>query len=183
MTKQGLRGFAGGLIVATLLLSYVYFYHSDKSATRTITKADIETYAEKNDLVFITKEEYNHLTKQNDAKSKPEKPKEEEEKDKAKDKAKDKNQTQTAENKANEEEKKKENQQKQEKPITVQLEIKPGMSTSEVGEELQRLKLISNKSEFTNYIKKQKLESSVKAGSYKLNSDMTVEEIAAVLTK
>lgn len=171
MTKQGLRGFAGGLIVATLLLSYVYFYHSDKSGTRTITETDIETYAEKNDLVFITKEEYNHLTKQNDTKSKP--------KEEEKDKAKDINQTQTAENKANEEE----NQQPQKKPITVKLEIKPGMSTSEVGAELQRLKLVSNKSEFTNYIKKQKLESSVKAGSYKLNSDMTVEEIAAVLTK
>lgn len=175
MTKQGLRGFAGGLIVATLLLSYVYFYHSDKASTTKITEADIENYAEKNNLVFITKEEYNNLTKQKDTKSKLENPKE-------KDKAKDKNQNQTkpSENKANNESKNTENQQK---PVTVQLEIKPGMSTSEVGEELQRLKLISNKSEFTNYIKKRKLESSVKAGSFKLNSDMTVEEIAAVLTK
>jgi len=178
MTKQGLRGFAGGLIVATLLLSYVYFYHSDKTGAPKITAADIENYAEKNNLVFITKEEYNNLTKQQkDTKSKQENPKQEKD-----NKPKNSNQTQTSENKANDE-KNKENQPKQKKPVTVQLEIKPGMSTSEVGEELQRLKLVSNKSEFTNYIKKQKLESSVKAGSYKLSSDMTVEEIASVLTK
>lgn len=165
MTKQGLRGFAGGLIVATLLLSYVYFFHSDQTSTPTITEADIESYAEKNSLVILSKDEYNNLTKQKDTAAKTAKEEE------------NKNDNKQAKN--NEDK----NKEKQEKPIAVNFEIKPGMSTAAVGEELQKLKLISNKSEFTNYIKKHKLESSVKAGSYKLNSDMTVEEIAAILTK
>src|SRR5690606_28715558 len=126
MTKQGLRGFAGGLIVATLLLSYVYFYHSDKSSTPKITAADIENYAEKNDLVFISKEEYNNLTKQKDSAAKPTK-------QKAQEKTKDKRQP--AESKTKNEE-----HQLQERPVAAQLVIKPGMSTSDVAEALQKMK-------------------------------------------
>lgn len=156
MTKNGLRGFAAGLIIATFILSYVYYFQSDKtdaSQNDVITEADIENYALENDLVVLTEEEFKNLNEK-------EEPKEEKKEDK-----------------------KKEEPKEEEKVINVNFEITPGMSTDDVASKLQKSKLISKKSDFTNYIKKNKLESGIKAESYKLNSEMTVEEIAKIVTK
>ncbi len=159
MTKHGLRGFAGGLIIATLVLSYVYYFHTDKpDANAELTDSDIENYARQHNLVLLTEKEYQDLNderhteaeKQNEKKEQPKQEKEE---------------------------------SKQEKVIQVIFDVSPGMSTGDVGQKLQDVKLIANKSDFTNYIKKHDLESSIKAGSYELNSEMTIKEIAEVLTK
>lgn len=166
MTKNGLRGFAGGLIVATFILSYVYYFQADKTDGQEITKADLENYALENQLIILTENEFNQL------KETKEKVKKEEAKE---------TKTNESNNEKNNAKQKDESKPKEKK--TIKVTIKPGMSTSEVATQLQKLKLISSKSEFTNYIKKKKLESSIKAGSYKLNNDMTVEEIASILTK
>lgn len=161
MTKNGLRGFAGGLIVATIVLSFVYF-QSDKSVDAEITKSDVETFANEHNLIILTEEEYNnHATEQNkhEEKSKDTKPEEE---------------------KAEED---KQEKPEEEEKIEATLEITPGMSTAGAADKLQELKIIKNKKDFTDYIKKHKLEGSVKSGSYKLNSEMTIKEIATIVTK
>lgn len=161
MTKNGLRGFAGGLIVATFILSYVYYFQVDKTDAnengQNITKEDVENYALENNLIILTEEEFNQT---NDA-----------------------NETDTEPANKDENEKKEEPKEEQKQVVNVNFEITPGMSSEAVGSKLQDLKVISNKNDFTNYIKNQKLEASVKAGTFKLNSEMTVEEIVAILTK
>ncbi len=158
MTKNGLRGFAGGLIVATIVLSFFY-YQSDKAVDAETTKSDVESFANENNLIILTEEEYNNVTEQN---KNEEKPKEVEEK------------------KAKED---KQEEPKEEEKVEATLEISPGMSTAGAADKLQELKIIKNKKDFTDYIKKHKLEGSVKSGSYKLNSEMTIKEIATIVTK
>lgn len=157
MTKNGLRGFAAGLIIATFILSYVYYFQSDRtdaSQNDTITESDIENYALEHDLVILTEEEFKNLNVEKE---------------------------QTKEDKKKED--KKEEPKEEEKVVKVNFEISPGMSTDDVASKLHESKLIKKKSDFTNYIKKNKLESAIKAESYKLNSEMTVEEIAKIVTK
>ncbi|MFA8437681.1 endolytic transglycosylase MltG [Pueribacillus sp. YX66] len=162
MTKNGLRGFAAGLIIATFILSYVYYFQSDRtdaSQNDTITESDIENYALEHDLVILTEEEFKNLNVEKE---------------------------QTKEDKKKEDKKKedkKEEPKEEEEVVKVNFEISPGMSTDDVASKLHESKLIKKKSDFTNYIKKNKLESAIKAESYKLNSEMTVEEIAKIVTK
>jgi len=65
----------------------------------------------------------------------------------------------------------------------LQLEIAPGTSSQEVADRLLKAKVIESKEDFMNYLKAQKLETAVKSGTYQLNSNMTIEEIASIVTK
>lgn len=160
MTKNELRGFAGGLILATLILSYVYFFHTDNqeaAAPVEISETDVNDYALENNLVILTEEEYQQLNGEANAA--------EEQKE------------------SNQEEASNDEEKEVEEIINANLEITPGMSTQEVAQKLQELNLISNHSEFTNYIREQDLESAVKAGTFNLNSEMTIEEIVKIVTR
>lgn len=61
--------------------------------------------------------------------------------------------------------------------------LKPGSTTSQIGQELEDLQLIRSSRVFTQYVRSNELAESFIAGTYKLRQSMSVQEIVAVLTE
>lgn len=75
MTRNGLRSFAAGLLLATAVLSYFYFQNIKAGATpaasnspteeRTqLTETDVKSFADKNNLVILSEKEFEKLNEQ-----------------------------------------------------------------------------------------------------------------------
>lgn len=64
----------------------------------------------------------------------------------------------------------------------ITIIIKPGMSSGEVGLLLQEKGLIDDYQQFSDYIMNNQLETKVKAGEFKLSTEMTIKEIVEALS-
>lgn len=63
----------------------------------------------------------------------------------------------------------------------MKLVIEKGMSPEEAAEKLEENKIISDKKHLVKYLNDMSWMGSVRDGTYEVNSDMTVKEIAALL--
>lgn len=162
MTNSMLRGIAVGMIIATCLLSSVYFL-SPKQENK-VTKEDIEQYLSNQDLVAIPQQEYEDLQQQNtnakiDESSKPE--------------SEEKEEVLEEEVKDNETE-----------PIqSYTLSIVSGMNSFEIAMVLENNQIISSGTEFNAYLTDNDLNRLIQIGTYELSSDMSFETIADIITK
>ncbi|MGO4887175.1 hypothetical protein ACJ2A9_05400 [Anaerobacillus sp. MEB173] len=161
MSKVGLRGFAGGLFVATSVMAYMYYFHSDDVETVSETEAVhspeatddlndlLSNYLEEQHLVAITEEEYNTLLQSIQEQE-----------------------TNAANDEANQ------------KEIIYQvfLNISPGMSSGQVASYLEKAQIIESRSDFQRYLEKNKLTQAIKPGDYTFTSDMSFSEIADRIT-
>jgi cell division protein YceG involved in septum cleavage len=166
----GIRGIATGILLATIVLGITFLLGGYSNNTKekelieieqNITEADVQAYLEEQNLVTLTKDEYDQLSQPQET---------ENEKDKASEETKDSEDTEEA----------KENQE----DIVVQanLTIKSGMSTGEVADYLKEVKIIKDANKLIDYLEDNDLVTSVKAGTYKVNSDMSISEIAKTIT-
>ncbi|MBN6188211.1 hypothetical protein JQN58_15225 [Aneurinibacillus sp. BA2021] len=69
------------------------------------------------------------------------------------------------------------------KVYTYQLVIGKGMSPEEVANKLVEAHILSEKKEFLKYLNDYSLMGSVRFGTYELNSNMKIIEIAQIITK
>lgn len=66
--------------------------------------------------------------------------------------------------------------------IKTLLRIEPGTNSSNVSSELERTGIISNSTEFENYLKTNDLSGKIQIGEYELDSSMNINEIARMIT-
>lgn len=66
--------------------------------------------------------------------------------------------------------------------INYKLDIKPGMNTLAVAKELKENKIIEDEDAFHFYLASNDLSKRIQIGTYELNSSMTIEEIAKLIT-
>lgn len=149
VTKQGLRGFACGILFSAAILSVVYY----SELPQTVAPVQAES---------VQKE---------DPKSQPIK---EVKLPGAASTAKENTEPQTTDTPPAKPEK---------KVYTYQLVIGKGMSPEEVANKLVEAHILSEEKEFLKYLNDYSLMGSVRFGTYDLNSNMKIIEIAQIITK
>ncbi|MFT4412636.1 hypothetical protein ACLM5H_02140 [Fredinandcohnia humi] len=164
MDKLLLRGIAIGIIISTLVFSYLYFIENEEIA---ITEEQIENYLNEEGYVKVRSEEYNKLLQKSvsptsDNAGKGEKDKEE--------------QTVPTEP-PSDEAKKAEPDQK-----TYTLSIEPGMSSDEIAETLEQAGIIPNSVEFNNFLIENGLNTGIQIGTYEVTTKMSQAEIANLIS-
>ncbi|KIL45995.1 hypothetical protein [Jeotgalibacillus campisalis] len=63
------------------------------------------------------------------------------------------------------------------------LTIEPGMTSPEISEELEEFDIIEEAALLDDYLKDQQLTEKIQIGKYDVNSSLSIEEIAALITK
>lgn len=170
MTKSGLRGFAGGLILSSSILAIIYFQdpvqgsHTKQGITA-VTDQDVEAYLDENNFVTVNQEEYETLVNE----------KMEAEAQEMAAQSTDEN-AQAASTDAGQE------INKEDRLVVATLEITKGMSTGEVCNFLEEANIIKDSDELLNYLLNNGLEGLVRMGTYKVDSSMSIETIAAEIT-
>jgi len=156
MTSKSMRSFAGGLLVATGLCGAVYFFGpSEATSTQTTEQPSKD---EMKDLLssegYVVHTEKEWEEQLAEAKSS---------KDKAETEAK---------------------AETQEKIVyrTV-LRVSKGMTSIDVGKNLQRARVIKSGQDFFNEVEQRGVENHLRPGTYVVQSDMTTEEIISVIFK
>ena len=156
MTSKSMRSFAGGLLVATGLCGAVYFFGpSEATSTQTTEQLSKD---EMKDLLssegYVVHTEKEWEEQLAEAKSS---------KDKAETEAK---------------------AETQEKIVyrTV-LRVSKGMTSIDVGKNLQRARVIKSGQDFFNEVEQRGVENHLRPGTYVVQSDMTTEEIISVIFK
>ncbi len=158
MSKQGLRAFSAGMIISTSLLAGFYYFEEPKEQepTSEITEDSVNQYLQENGLLAIDQEHYEELVSLSEAR--PENTENEE----------------TEDGQANE----------TDKVITkYTLEIKSGMNSKEIAEQLKHVGIIDNADDFYTYILERNLATKIQIGSFELSSDLSYEEITAKITR
>ncbi|MET0785870.1 MAG: hypothetical protein ABWY25_04130 [Paenisporosarcina sp.] len=62
------------------------------------------------------------------------------------------------------------------------LIVRPGMNSPEISSLLENAKIIKNRKDFDQFLTDNQLAESIQIGTYELNSSMTIEEIADIIT-
>ncbi len=158
-----LQGLAIGIIVTTSIFAYNFYYTTSFTLKKEVpvevagdlSEEDIKDYLRSNDLLTVNKNDYEELLAK-------------------------------VENRAGKDEsfEKKEMKKNNKNEITkeIRLTIKPGTASSLIGFELEGKGLIKDKTQFEKFLIKAGLETKIKAGEYKLSSDMSLEEIIDEIT-
>ncbi|MFC7370378.1 hypothetical protein ACFQPF_01660 [Fictibacillus iocasae] len=153
MSNKALRAFSAGLILSTGIFAVSYYYIAPHSSEHAITQDQVDSYLAEKEQTAISNDEYATL-KAVSVKPAASKP------------------TAPA-------------PRKKEPAQEVQhmtLVVSQGMSTGEVCDELQRGKIIKSSKEFLKYLRSTNREGAVRFGAYKVNSKMTAEEVAKIIT-
>lgn len=153
MTTNSVRAFSLGVIFSTAILSLVYFFTADQKEVEVI-KNVIQDYIKSEDLVVLSKQEYEELKSKND---------------------KIEEQSETPPKEPNK-------KQDEINIYTYTLTIQAGMNSMDIADLLEKENIIENANEFDAYLTDQNLNTSIQIGSFVLNSDMSYQSIADVLT-
>lgn len=161
MTNSMLRGLAVGIILATCLLSAVFFFTPEQD--HKLTQESVEQYLSNNNLVAISKEEYEELQNQDNNSNE--------------------NKTTEPNNEVREEVEKKDKEEQKTPIQTYSLSIVSGMNSLEIAKLLEENQIISSGKEFDAYLTEKDLNTLIQIGTYELSSDMSIETIADIITK
>ncbi|WP_175991034.1 hypothetical protein [Bacillus sp. Marseille-Q1617] len=77
----------------------------------------------------------------------------------------------------------KQNAPSQSEKYQLTLTIKPGMTPADIEEKLQEAKIISEEEQFVQFIVENEFADKIQVGEFLVHSEMTVEEIADLITK
>ncbi|MBD8069148.1 hypothetical protein [Bacillus sp. PS06] len=164
MSKNGLRAFASGMILATSILSAFYFFEEDKVVSSEVSDQDVEEYINKRgDLILIDQTEYESLLQLRETVE-----------------------SQQPQEEKVQEEVEEETQAQEPTDLVITkytLEIQSGMTSLEIARQLENVEIIEDATKLNEYILEQNLAEKIQIGSYQLTSDMTNQEIAALITK
>ena len=141
MNRGSLRGFASGLLIATVLVGGLYYI--EESDDKPLTLEELTTESERLGYT-LTKKEEDTPSQVSITPSSVEKGKE--------------------------------------LSTSYQLDITYGMNSEDIADLLQRNEIIDDANRFQNYLKDNKLTTSIQIGSYDLIETMTYEQIAQTIT-
>lgn len=185
MSGKSMRNFSGGLLVATAILSLVYFLSPSQAAsTEKLSADDAKSLLESEGYVVHTQQEWDaSIAAVTAAGTKVEEVAQETEKQ-----AKATKETKPKESKAKKAtEKKKTEAPKQAEPEkvvkTLTITVAQGMYISDVGNALVEAQFIPNALEFSQRVESLGLSSALRPGSYEVNSGMTMDEMISVIFK
>ncbi|MBR7554374.1 endolytic transglycosylase MltG [Allobacillus sp. SKP8-2] len=63
------------------------------------------------------------------------------------------------------------------------MEIEQGMNSSDIADSLERNKIINDRKPFIDYLAEHDLSQTIQLGSYEIDSSMSIEEIAKLITR
>jgi len=141
MNRGSLRGFASGLLIATVLVGGLYYI--EESDDKPLTLEELTTESERLGYT-LTKKEEDTPSQVSITPSSVEKG--------------------------------------EELSTSYQLDITYGMNSEDIADLLQRNEIIDDANRFQNYLKDNKLTTSIQIGSYDLIETMTYEQIAQTIT-
>lgn len=160
MTAKSMRSFAGGLIVAASVCGAVYFLGPDEKTNSQTTDqpsvAEMKSQLASEGYVIHTEKEWNEQMQalNEKVKAKPETT------NYSKEKAKEKVVYRTI------------------------ITVSKGMTSIDVGKSLKKAQIIKISGfEFSKEVEKRKLESELRPGTYKVDSDMTLDEVIKAIFK
>src|SRR5690625_2403053 len=200
--RSPIRAFSLGLFAAGLiiLISSLFFNTSEKRAEEYPVDDMINIMKDEGYRV-MSESEYIALSLQKDdeqqkANEDTEKTDKEEKQDQAKDdqtndskdnskKETDKKEDNTKDKTSEDEktDKKDDKKDDKDKVVTYTLKIESGMPSSTIGDLLEENKVIKDGSKFNKYLEDEGYSLKIQLGNFKVNSDMTFNEIAKLLTK
>ncbi|MDQ0224865.1 hypothetical protein CHH83_08250 [Bacillus sp. 7586-K] len=176
MSKTSFQAFAAGMIVATTLLGGTYLLTDNKSASaddkKQLTEKNVEKYLAENGRMAVEAEEYEELLA---AKNSSE-PKTDTAKDTKEDTAQKETTTETPAKEAPAEEKK-------EEPVTYNLTISEGMTTSTVSDLLEQNGIIEDSFQFDQYLIKNNYHQKVQLGTFQVKKGMDFHQLAEAITR
>ena len=141
MNRGSLRGFASGLLIATVLVGGLYYI--EESDDKPLTLEELTTESERLGYT-LTKKEEDTPSQVSITPSSVEKG--------------------------------------EELSTSYQLDITYGMNSEDIADLLQHNEIIDDANRFQNYLKDNKLTTSIQIGSYDLIETMTYEQIAQTIT-
>lgn len=165
MTRSGLRGFSFGVLIACAVIAFYYFQYQPKSTTvkaAPLTEAAITKYLDQHKLVAVSKTQFNQWQAQKNAKSQTA--------GKTSTPAKSDNKSSAPAKKTND-------------VHNTTINIKSGMLPSDIADQLLSNHIIKNKDSFDTYMHKNGLEKYIQLGKFKVNSSMSIPDIAKVITR
>ncbi len=166
MTSNSLRSFAGGLILAAVVLGAVYFFGpseaTGKQAAETPTEDEMKMELASKGYVIHTEDEWKNQLAAAEKKA-----------------ASKAAETKSKEPVKNDEEKAT-NENVKYKTI---LSVSSGMTSIEIGKILEETKIVSSSAWFANEVDKRGLANKLRPGVYELESGMSIDEIIHVIFK
>ncbi|MDQ0272474.1 hypothetical protein [Cytobacillus purgationiresistens] len=176
MSEKTMRSFAGGLIVAAVILGITYFLEPNESknteaaekapaeepvetakAGTSMNEEDMKTSLQSAGFIIHTDDEWKEI---NDSLTEAENIKNEN--TKLKDEAKKAEKNKEADG---------------EIVYRTMLTVTSGMTSIDVGKALESAKIINKAMDFFNAVEKRKLENDLRPGTFEVDSDMSVNEI------
>lgn len=158
MTPNTLRSFAMGLLVAATATGIVYLLEpSSTSTSKELSEEEMQTQLEDKGFVVQTQDE---LDKQlADA------------------------QAEAAQEAQKESKEEKEEQPKEEPVYRTIINVSSGMTAVDVGEVLEKAKIVKSGFEFYKKVEGQGVENKLRPGTFEVDSSMTEDEMIAVIFK
>ncbi|WP_209125381.1 hypothetical protein [Alkalihalobacillus sp. BA299] len=161
MTKKTVQGVGAGILLATSIFAYMYFFQTSQTEIEQedIEIPEIELSSEEmmeilkdQGFIVMDEDEYQVLLK-----------------------GKEEAETEEAQDSEVE-------PQPQAIHYTI-IEIQSGMSSTEVANYLEKVYVLEDTTEFLQFLHENELTHQIKAGEFELNSTMSVEEIALEITQ
>ncbi|OLO26946.1 hypothetical protein BTR23_21475 [Alkalihalophilus pseudofirmus] len=161
MTKKTVQGIAAGIMLATSVFAFMYFFQTTQAEIEQedMEIPEIELSSEEmmdilkdQGFIILEEDEYQLLLK-------------------GKDEATSKDD---------------EDMELEQQPHTIHytiIEIQSGMSSTEVANYLEKVNVLENTDAFLEFLRDNDLTHHIKAGEFELNSTMTIEEIALEITQ
>lgn len=157
MTKRGLQGLAAGIFLTSAILTYLYFFQTQEVESHEDETEIPELKLSSEEMMDILTDKGFVVLEEDEYQSLL----------KAKEEAE-----------ANEEE------PMIEEPVHHGvLVVKSGMNSTQVAELLAELQVIDDTNAFIDYLRNENLTTKIEVGEFELNSSMSYEEIAKIITK
>ncbi|MGM8213714.1 hypothetical protein ACLIBH_13130 [Virgibacillus sp. W0430] len=161
--KQAIRAFSIGLFTASTILLLFYFFQESNKAERTYSLEELTDMVEDTGNRIVTEEEYITLSLLKDEEKNTE-PSED--------------LVDTSENSEAQQ-----TQPEVKAPLTYTLKIEPNMMPTTVSKLLESNKIVEDASKLDNYLEEHDISTLIQIGEHQLTSDMSIAEIATMITK
>lgn len=164
MTKGFMRGLSFGIILTCLLLFFLDNPFSEKNTSTVekeapITNATLSAALKEKGQTAITIDEYNRL------------------------KQLEKQSIVVKEETKKEEEEKTEQPKNENTSFSYTLEVKSGMSSTDISNKLAEVKVINNTDDLEKYLQEKDWARKIQIGTFEVNNKMSIDEIARIITK
>ncbi|NBJ68528.1 MULTISPECIES: endolytic transglycosylase MltG [Clostridia] len=194
--KQPIRLFGIGLLTAGIIMLGVYFFTNGNIQTAdNLSDEELVTLVEDKGYHVLTNSEYIAVSVDEDEATAAKKQQQpgtkansaENKSDNNEEKQENQNANREDKNKAKQNDDKKqaadkeENKEDEKKTFTVN--IKEGMPSSEISDQLEANDIIDDAAKFSAYLEDNDYSQKVQLGKFKVSSDMSLQEIAEAITK